>query len=418
MKNTIISLLIASVPASALAVKIPFKNNDLVKKQVVANYANIALLNYQDSLAGALDLQFEIRKFVKTAATANTSEAMKQFELSKNAWAQNARMPYGQSEIFRFYNGPIDFEPIDDGVMTHLEEIEFEGVEGLLNAWPLDEFYIDYVKEDADAGLINDRSIKLDRDVIVSMNEREGEKNISTGYHAIEFLLWGQDRSLETAGTRPYTDFVNGGTAKNQDRRREYLSLLTDTLVDHLRGVTSQWDVKADNYRREFLNRNSENVLADIFTSLISMAGDELKSERIENAFLLEDQEEEHSCFSDMTINDIYTNALGVKNIYLGEYKAFNFKLSVQGKGITDLVEFVNPALDKKIRDEFNTLFNAINFFYAKKDGKVLIGNIAVPFDRAISQNKDEVQAVIDSLGNLDELLREAAVELGLELDL
>jgi putative iron-regulated protein len=418
MRNTMISLLIAAAPATALAVKIPFKNNDLMKKQVIANYANIALVNYQDSLAGALDLQFAVRKFVNSAASANSETALKQFELAKDVWANNARMPYGQSEIFRFYNGPIDFEPVDDGITTHLEEIEFEGVEGLLNAWPLDEFYIDYVKEDADAGLINDRSIKLNKDVIVSMNEREGEKNISTGYHAIEFLLWGQDRSLETAGTRPYTDFVNGGTAKNQDRRREYLTLLSDVLVDHLRDVTSQWDVKANNYRKEFLNRNSESVLADIFTSLISMAGDELKSERIENAFLLEDQEEEHSCFSDMTINDIYTNALGVKNIYLGEYKAFNFDLSVKGKGISELVEFVNPKLDAKIKKEFDNVFNAINFFYAKKNGKVEIGNIAIPFDRAITENKDEVQAVIDSLGNLDELLREAAVELGLELDL
>ncbi|EQC50622.1 imelysin family protein [Bacteriovorax sp. DB6_IX] len=417
MKNTLISLLIATASASALAVKVPFKNNDLMKKEVIGNYANMALLNYQDSLSGALDLQLQIRKFTKSAAS-NAQDAMKQFEMTKDAWAKNARMPYGQSEIFRFYNGPIDFEPVDDGVITHLEAIGFEGVEGLLNAWPLDEFYIDYVKEDADAGLINDRSIKLTADVITSMNEREGEKNISTGYHAIEFLLWGQDRSLETAGTRPYTDFVNGGTAKNQDRRREYLSLLADVLVDHLRSVTSQWDVKADNYRKEFLNRNTDNVLADIFTSMISMAGDELKSERIENAFLLEDQEEEHSCFSDMTINDIYTNALGVKNIYLGEYKAFNFDLSVEGKGIDTLVAYTNPELDKKIKAEFKTLFTAINFFYAKENGKAVIGNIAIPFDRAITENKDEVQAIIDSLGNLDELLREAAVELGLELDL
>lgn len=411
MKNTVITLLLAALPTVAMAVKVPYENNELLKKEVISNYANMALVNYKDSLVGAQNLQNNIEGFL-----ANASEAS--FEATKDVWANSARMPYGQSEIFRFYNGPVDFEPIDDGITTHLEEIEFVGVEGLMNAWPLDEFYIDYVKEDSEAGIINDRSIKLNKEILTSLNEREGEKNISTGYHAIEFLLWGQDRSLETAGERPYTDYVVGGTAENQDRRGEYLSLLSEILVDHLGGITAQWELNETNYRAEFLKRNTDSVLSDIFTSLILMSGDELKSERIENALLLEDQEEEHSCFSDKTINDIYTNALGVKNVYLGEYKAFNFDTTIAGKGVSELVSFVNPELDAKIKAEFDTLFNAINFFYAKTDGKVEIGNIAIPFDRAITKNQVEVQVVIDSLDRVDGFLREAATELGLELEL
>jgi putative iron-regulated protein len=406
-----------SILFSANAVQIPYKNNELLNKAVLNNYANLAELNYTDSLVGAKKLEKEIKKFVKLART-NSPLASKQFNKVKNTWTMQARMPYGQSEIFRFYNGPIDFEPIDDGVDTYLERIGFEGVEGLMNAWPLDELYIDYVVEDTNAGLINNRSIKLSKDVLVSMNEREGEKNISTGYHAIEFLLWGQDRSLTDAGNRPYTDYVNGGTAKNQDRRRTYLTLLADLLTDHLESVTSQWTKGNENYRVEFLNRNSEDALTDIFTSMISMAGDELKSERIENAFLLEDQEEEHSCFSDQTINDIYTNALGVKNLYLGEYEAFNSNKAISGKGITDLVSFINPELDQRIKTAFNSLFNNINYFYkTSRSGEVQIGLIETPFDRAITENKKEVQAVIDDLGLVDELLREAAVELGLEVE-
>ncbi|PIK15255.1 imelysin family protein [Halobacteriovorax sp. JY17] len=417
MRNLILTsaLLVASFSASA--VKAPFKNNEVLNREVISNYSELALLNYNDSLAGARELKSEIAKFIKLAEE-NAVSAKEQFEMVKKTWSIDARLPYGQSEIFRFYNGPVDFEAIDDGVVTYLESINFEGVEGLMNAWPLDEIYIDYVKEDSSAGLVNNRGIELTKEVIVSMNEREGEKNISTGYHAIEFLLWGQDRSLETAGTRPYTDYVTGGTAKNQDRRRTYLSLLIDLLDDHLSSVTNQWVKGETNYRTEFLKRDTNSVLTDIFISMTSMAGDELKSERIENAFLLEDQEEEHSCFSDQTINDIYTNALGVKNIYFGEYSAQNLDKKINGKGISDLVAFVNPALDKKIATKFKSLFNNINFFYKKsRSGEVQIGNINTPFDRALTTNKVEIQNIIDDLGAIDELLREAALELGLEIE-
>ena len=50
-------------------------------------------------------------------------------------------MVYSPTEVFRFYGGPID----DDN-----------GPEGLLNAWPLDEVFIDYVLGNPDAGIIND----------------------------------------------------------------------------------------------------------------------------------------------------------------------------------------------------------------------------------------------------------------------
>lgn len=417
MRNLLLTsaLIIASFDASA--VKAPYKNNEILNREVINNYSHLALLNYEDSLLGVKELKSEVSKFVKMAES-KSELAAKQYDTVKKSWSLSARMPYGQSEIFRFYNGPIDFEPIDDGVTSYLESIKFEGVEGLMNAWPLDEIYIDYVKEDSTAGLVNNRSIKLSKDLLVSMNEREGEKNISTGYHAIEFLLWGQDRSIDTAGTRPYTDYVNGGTAKNQDRRREYLSLLVDLLDDHLTIVTNQWKQNEINYRAEFLKRDSQSVLSDIFTSMISMAGDELKSERIENAFLLEDQEEEHSCFSDQTINDIYTNALGVKNIYYGDYSAYNSSKVINGKGISDLVKFINPELDNAITSKFNSLFNNINFFYKKsRNGEVQVGSIATPFDRALTTNKEEIQSIIDDLGAIDELLREAASELGLDIE-
>lgn len=417
LRNSLILISILS-STGATAFPIPYKRNIELETQIVKNYAQMALLNYEDALRGATALDNSVRSLIATAATGEVSASQAAMEMAKKTWTNEARMPYGQTEIFRFYNGPIDFEPINDGVTSYLDSINFEGVEGLLNAWPLDEAYIDYVVGAPNTGLINDRSVSLTQDTIVSMNELNGEKNISTGYHAVEFLLWGQDRDLSSAGKRKVTDYIDGAAA-NADRRREYLGLLSSTIVSHLQTVSAQWAPDTTNYRKEFEARDSREVLGFLFTSMISMAGDELKSERIENALLLEDQEEEHSCFSDTTVNDIYTNALGVKNVYYGQYEAFNMSVSHDGAGVDELVEFVNPTLNAEIKVAFDEVFAGINAFYAQDAaGNVEVGNIILPFDVAIVSEQAKVQKIIDDLDHLDGLLRDAATELGLTLEI
>lgn len=78
------------------------------------------------------------------------------------AWV-DARVPYGPSEVFRFYDGPIDNPET--------------GPEGRINAWPLDELEIDYTRDTPDSGLVNDLSIAdLTKDLIAEENEKKGEK--------------------------------------------------------------------------------------------------------------------------------------------------------------------------------------------------------------------------------------------------
>jgi putative iron-regulated protein len=390
---------------------------DELKDSYKENYMAMALLNYQDSLVGAKRLDKEIDIFLKAAAKGQRIHELKRkMNGVKKTWSHDARMPYGESEIFRFNNGPIDFEPA--GVNTsYLATINHQGVEGLLNAWPLDEAYIDYVNGNKRAGVINDPSVKITKKLLVAMNERDGEKNISTGFHAIEFLLWGQDRSLKSAGLRPVTDFVDGGSARNQNRRRKYLKTLSSLLVEHLSSVESHWRSDEDNFRAQFTKLSSDQVLAQSLNSVISMLGDELKSERIENAFMLGDQEEEHSCFSDKTINDIYTNAKGAFNLYRGGYKAYNMNAEVKGTGLSDLVKKSSESLHNEILENFNQLFKEINFFYSKDSyGKAKIGDIATPFDYALTHNKKEIKKIIDRLSMLDEQFKEVANLFGIKI--
>ncbi|MCB0226566.1 MAG: iron-regulated protein, partial [Anaerolineae bacterium] len=158
---------------------------DALKTEAVETYANIVFANYEDAYNSAVELQDKIDAFVADP-TAETMQA------AKEAWLA-AREPYGQTEAFRFYGGPIDDE---------------DGPEGLINAWPLDEVYIDYVDGEETSGIINDVETypTIDKELLISLNEVGAEENISTGFHAIEFLLWGQDLSSDGAGNRPYTD--------------------------------------------------------------------------------------------------------------------------------------------------------------------------------------------------------------------
>ncbi|MCR9204273.1 MAG: hypothetical protein NXH75_06840, partial [Halobacteriovoraceae bacterium] len=298
-------------------------------------------------------------------------------------------------------NGPIDFEPINDGITTYLERINFEGVEGLVNAWPLDEAYLDYVQGDLSSGLINDRSIEINSANLISMNERQGEKAISTGFHAIEFLLWGQDFNKFGPGNRPVTDYT---TALNADRRKLTLTTLSKVLVDHLNSVYKQFEKGTQNYRNELMGKDPHTILSLMMTSMVAMAGDELKSERIENALLLEDQEEEQSCFSDTTMNDINGNFRGVSILYRGSYTPTNTGVpSVNGKGLGAYVSELNPTLHQEIEAKI-------------KDVELSINSINITFDRAILEEQAKVQAIVNNLDELEGLLLQAANELGLNI--
>ena len=204
--------------------------SDEAALEAATTYADLVYAAYTDVTAEAEALQADLEAFVADP-TEDTLAAAKQ------AWL-DARVLYGPTEAFRFYDGPID-NPDD-------------GPEGQINAWPLDEAYIDYVEGDAAAGIINDTAgvPEITTDVLVAANEEGGESNISTGWHAIEFLLWGQDLSADGAGARPSPTTPPSPTA---ERRATYLTLLAQLLVDDLSGVRDQWDPEDGAYRETFL---------------------------------------------------------------------------------------------------------------------------------------------------------------------
>lgn len=364
-------------------------NESVLISEAVNNYANIVLANYTDALNDAKTLQTAINTFVDAPSDANLTAA-------KNAWLQS-RESYGQSEAFRFYGGPIDDE---------------DGPEGQLNAWPLDESYIDYVTVSANGGdandgtnIINDPSTfpTIDKTVIASLNEQGGETNVSSGYHAIEFLLWGQDVSTGAGGgERPYTDYVTGGsgTNSNQDRRGQYLKALAELLVDDLQSLVDKW-AEGGNYRSFFTSEAElNNSLERILNSLGKLSKGELAGERMFVAWDLRSKEDEHSCFSDNTHRDIVTNAKGIENVYLGQYG------SISGTGIYDVIAVQNPTLAEEIKTLMRTSVTSAEL-------------IEAPFDQEFlaEPGRTRIQTTFTTLRDQGDKIAEAAALFGFTVD-
>lgn len=293
-------------------------------RDVVETYAAGVHASYEASLASAEEMGAAIDAFLADP----TDETL---EAAQGAWLA-ARDDYGPTEAFRFYGGPIDNEDT--------------GTEGLINAWPLDEAYIDHVEGDAEAGIVNDPETypEIDADLLVSLNEAGGEANISTGWHAIEFLLWGQDLAEDGNGERPVTDYT---TADNADRRATYLEVSTDLLLTHLTGLVDAWAPDEDNFRADFEAQPTEGALTDIATGIGELSRGELAGERMNVAFTERSQEDEHSCFSDNTTADITANAIGIQRVVDGEYPG-----DVRGPGYADLVADVDEELGAALTEE------------------------------------------------------------------
>ena len=338
-----------------------------LKAEVVANYAAGAHTLYANSLASARIMDEAINAFLADPTPAS-------LEAAKRAWL-SAREDYGPTEVFRFYGGPIDNE--------------VDGPEGLINAWPMDEGYVDYVEGNPAAGIINmpDEYPEITAELIISLNEEGGEANVSTGWHAIEFLLWGQDLSPEGPGARPVEDYT---TNPNADRRATYLRVTSQALLGNLQDMVDAWAPGQTNYRAEFVSKPADNALVDIITGAGALSAGELAGERMNVAYSERSQEDEHSCFSDNTTRDIVGNAIGVQMVLTGDYG------SVSGPGILDLFATQDEGLAERLRRE-------------AADSVHQASRIPAPFDRHLTDDvPDSAPGRAQVLRTIEALERQA----------
>jgi hypothetical protein len=172
----------AALTLSALPTSGALAADAVDQGKVLAAYADIAEAAYEDALLTAKDLQGSIDALLAEPGAATHQAA-------KEAWLR-ARVPYQQTEAYRFGNAIVD------------------DWEGRVNAWPLDEGLIDYVApsygSESDQNLYYVANVianpkvfsgghaidaaVIDADLLRSLHEIDAiEANVATGYHAILF---------------------------------------------------------------------------------------------------------------------------------------------------------------------------------------------------------------------------------------
>ncbi|XUY26978.1 imelysin family protein [Agrobacterium sp. rho-8.1] len=374
---------------------------------VVKHYAELGHAKYQDALTTAQTLDKSIDALIATPSEANLKAA-------REAWIK-ARVPYQQTEVYRFGNPIVD---------------EWEGK---VNAWPLDEGLIDYVdgaygtesdeNELYTANIIANKKIKvggeevdaskITPELIQSLAEAgEVEANVTTGYHAIEFLLWGQDLNGTGpgAGNRPYTDYdTKNCTGGNCDRRADYLKAASTLLVADLKEMTDNW--APDGEAAKTVEADPKKGLTAILTGMGSLSYGELAGERMKLGLLLHDPEEEHDCFSDNTYNSHLNDAIGIAAAYSGEYTTVDGK-KLTGPSLSQLVAASDKSLDTEMQAKLNKTLDAMHAMEKR-------GQTVEAYDQMIAEgNKDgnaTVQAAIDGLLDQTKTIERviAALDLG-----
>jgi putative iron-regulated protein len=399
---TALAGLMAAAPAIAAAP---------TPEAVVETYADVAHAMYADALASARDLRAAI-----DALLAEPSEET--LAAARAAWIA-ARVPYQQTEGLRFGNPLVD------------------AWEGKVNAWPLDEGLIDYVATDAygeesdenplyTANVIANETIRvgretidaatIDADLLRALHEADGvEANVATGYHAIEFLLWGQDLNGTEAGAgeRPATDFALGGecTHGNCDRRRDYLVAATDLLIADLEEMAAAWGAGGA-ARADILGKSAEDGLSTILTGLGSLSYGELAGERMKLGLLLHDPEEEHDCFSDNTHNSHYYNQVGMQALYGGRYERIDGAI-VTGPSLADYATAQAPEAAGQVSAAMEEARDALGAIKARAeageayDQMLALGN---------AEGNAALEAGVESLVAQARALEALVADLGLTI--
>ena len=333
-----------TAPAAAPAGQV----DEAAAKAVVAHYADMVFAVYSDAESTAKTLQTAIDTFL-----ANPNDET--LKAARTAWIA-ARVPYLQSEVFRFGNTIID------------------DWEGQVNAWPLDEGLIDYVDKSyehalgnpgANANIIANNEIQVGEDKVdvkeitpeklASLNELGGsEANVATGYHAIEFLLWGQDLNGTGpgAGNRPASDYMtgDGATGGHNERRRTYLRAVTQLLVSDLQEMVGNWKPNVeDNYRATLESEPATDGLHKMLFGMGSLSLGELAGERMKVSLEANSPEDEQDCFSDNTHYSHFYDAKGIRNVYLGEYTRVD-GTKLTGASLSSLVAKADPAADAALK--------------------------------------------------------------------
>jgi len=360
-------------------------------KAVQARYVELAFENYQQAQNAAEALDNAIQSLTSKPSEQRLSDA-------RTAWRQ-ARMAYLPTEIYRYFDSPID---------------NSHGPESRINAWPVNEAVMEDTnqKTGARADLIGALSQPLTQESIRARDQAADEADVTTGFHAIEFLLWGTDTNAAGPGSRKSQDFLSAD-AKTGDaikiRRSQYLRILSQLLRADLQSVAQAWNVNNQaSYGHAFIQYDQFEALGRMLRGMASLSAEELASERLTVALDSGTQEDETSCFSDQTHLEFADGVRGIRAVWLGvSARALlaNSASRVHPDSLAALITKLDPAAA-----------DAVNA--ALRDAEKAAARIDAPFDQTLLKAPDSperlrAEALSTALQNVARVLQKSGRSAG-----
>jgi putative iron-regulated protein len=347
-------------------------------KAEILGYAQLVADSYGLALTDGQALKSAIAAFLANPADDTLARA-------RDAWV-NARRSWELTEAYRFYDGPIDVADTEAGPLMRLD------------GWPIDPAAIDYVDDNPTAGIINNMKLALTRPTLIGQGQ-SGHGSV-TGWHAIEFLLWGQEPNIAgEPGDRPVTDFLPN--QPNNDRRRAYLKLSADLLVEDMHYLVESWDPKSHtSYAAAFRLLNQREALGRIMNGIAQLTGQELAINRLAAALDGKDRRQLTSRFSATSYQDFVFALRGVRNVWTGD----------QGgdtrPGLSVLIGRVDPALAQRISHALDHAEESIALLQTPLERETL------PAPSSSAARQDAERAIAD-LKRFASLIRDAGTKMG-----
>ena len=249
---------------------------ELLNPELSASAKEIALEYIEQIETDLIQAGIEIEMFQSSIGMLTEQANNENLNLSKQAWL-DAHSAYELTTLHRYFAAQL----LGEQNSLALMQIQYQ-----INHWPIIPGYIDYVNGYPDSGIVNDINVNLDVD---SLREQHGTFDISEvtlGFHVIEFLLWGYDSG---SVPRPAADFdavleltsqeIESGYSLDQlsnNRRRLFLSVATDTLVEDFRALQSLWLAEESSIRRGIESTSGTELIVIFADSMSAMLTEEL----------------------------------------------------------------------------------------------------------------------------------------------
>jgi predicted lipoprotein len=276
--------------------------------------------------------------------TLNTDAMDANLIAAQTSW-KSLRNVWEQCEGFLF--GPVEDNEYDPQIDT----------------WPTDNIQFDSL-------LASSNALELADILALPYNLR--------GFHPVEYLIFGENSSRTAASL----------TA----RQKKYMVSATTDIVNISGSLYASWTQAPGNFAQEIKTAGSSSTVysskQEAFMVIVgSMQGicEEVGEGKMKEPFDAKDPKIVESPYSGNSTLDFKNNITGLQTVYLGRNGS---------TGITDLVSIRNKSLDNKIRSQITAAINSFD-------------NITEPFEKAIIDQRSQVQQTMNAVITLSETIEE-----------